>query len=319
MYSLRRLSFSSNKSIRNYVKRFLTSESRAEISVENTEKEKTIIVNKNDKVTSIAINRPEKKNALDNATTQLLCEALDEFEKDENAVVGVLHGIGGNFCSGFDLHEIANYNPEKEDSLPQFGTLAKNLLQANRSELISKPLIACLNGYVLGAGLELALMCDIRIIEESAIVGFMNRRFGIPILCGGTVRLSAIIGYAKAMELILTGKGISGEKAYNIGLASECTTQGAALGQAINYAKSLVKFPQKTLLADRASLYFSTFSTKQIDEALQFEKDNALPLLTEEGIKGAKRFVEEGIGKHGKFHNLTKKEENFKELDSSLI
>ncbi|KAF7386261.1 hypothetical protein HZH68_013393 [Vespula germanica] len=313
MYSLRRLSFSLNKSIRNYVKRFLTSESTAEEAVENTEKEKTIIVDKSDKITLIAINRPEKKNALDNATTQLLCDALDEFEKDENAVVGVLYGMGGNFCSGFDLHEIANYNPEKEDDLPQFGTLA------NRNELISKPLIACLNGYVLGAGLELALMCDLRIIEETAVVGFMNRRFGIPILCGGTVRLSAIIGYARAMDLILTGKGITGEKAYNIGLATECTTQGAGLGQAINYAKSLVKFPQKTLLADRASTYFSTFSTKQIDEALQFEKDNALHLLTEEGIKGAKKFVEEGIGRHGKFYNLTKKEENFKELDSSLV
>ncbi|XP_035723668.1 short-chain-enoyl-CoA hydratase-like [Vespa mandarinia] len=313
MYSLRRLSFSLNKSIRNYVKRSLTSESMAEVAVENTEKEKSIIVNKSDKITLIAINRPEKKNALDSATAQLLCDALDEFDKDENAVVGVLHGIGGNFCSGFDLHEIANYNQEKEDNLPQYGTLA------NKSELTSKPLVACLNGYALGAGLELALMCDLRVIEENAIIGFLNRRFGIPILCGGTVRLPAMIGYARAMDLILTGKAINGEEAFNIGLATKCTAHGTGLGTAINYAKSLIKFPQKTLLADRTSMHFATFSSKQIDEALQFEKDNALHLVTEEGIQGAKKFVEEGKGRHGKFYNLTNEDKSFKELDKSLV
>lgn len=171
----------------------------------------------------------------------------------------------------------------------------------------------------MGAGLELALMCDLRVIEGNAVVGFLNRRFGIPILCGGTVRLPAMIGYARAMDLILTGKAITGQEAFNIGLATKCTTHGTGLGQAINYARSLTKFPQKALLADRASVNYAAFSSKQLDEALQFERDNALHLLTEEGVEGAKKFIKEGIGKHGKFYNLTKKDENIKELDKSLV
>lgn len=288
MYSLRRISSSLSRSLRNNVKRYLTSESKTEVIQENATNEKSIIITRSSQVMLIGINRPEKKNALDTATAQLLCDALDEFEKDETALVGVLHGIGGNFCSGFDLQEIANTGDGKEDSLPQFGALA------SRNELTSKPLVASLNGYAVGVGFELALMCDIRVIEENAVLGFLNRRFGIPILCGGTVRLPAMIGYAKAMDLILTGKQINGQQAFNMGLASKCTEQGTALGQAVNYASRLTKFPQKTLLADRASVHFATFSSKQMDEALQFEKDNASHLLLEEGVEGAKKFIEKG-------------------------
>ncbi|KAK2580637.1 hypothetical protein KPH14_007745 [Odynerus spinipes] len=268
MYSLRRISLSLSRSLKNRVKKYVTSESPIEITPENVTKEKSITISRIGQVMLIGINRPEKKNALDAVTAQLLCDALDEFEKDEQAVTGVLHGIGGNFCAGFDLHEIANCDEGKEEILPHFGALA------NRSELAKKPLIAALTGYAVGAGLELALMCDVRVIEENAVIGFFNRRFGIPLLCGG--------------------RPISGQLAFEMGLASKCTTCGTALGQAVNYAQSLVKFPQKALLADRASLHFATFTAKQMDEALQFEKDNASHLLLEEGIDGAKKFVEKG-------------------------
>lgn len=310
MNIFRRL-FLLNKSVNN-VPKFLTSESSAKAVIENAENEKSIIVNKTGNITLIAINRPEKKNALDTATTKLLCDALDEFEKDDNAVVGVLYGIGGNFCAGFDLHEIAN-SEGNENKLPQFGALA------SRNELTSKPLVASLNGYAAGFGLELALMCDVRVIEETAVIGFLNRRFGIPILCGGTVRLPAVIGYARAMDMILTGKSITGEEAFNIGLATKLTTCGTGLGQAVNYAKSLVKFPQQTLLADRTSMHYATFLAKQMEEALQFEKDNASHLLIEEGIEGAKKFVEKGIGRHGKFYNLTEQDDTIRELDKNLL
>ncbi|KAI4492374.1 hypothetical protein M0804_002165 [Polistes exclamans] len=274
MNIFRRL-FLLNKSVNN-VPKFLTSESSAKAVIENAENEKSIIVNKTDNITLIAINRPEKKNALDTATTKLLCDALDEFEKDDNAV-------------------------------------------ASRNELTSKPLVASLNGYAAGFGLELALMCDVRVIEETAVIGFLNRRFGIPILCGGTVRLPAVIGYARAMDMILTGKSITGEEAFNIGLATKLTTCGTGLGQAVNYAKSLVKFPQQTLLADRTSMHYATFLAKQMEEALQFEKDNASHLLIEEGIEGAKKFVEKGIGRHGKFYNLTEQDDTIRELDKNLL
>lgn len=290
MYSLRGIPLSLNRSLKNYVKRFLTSESTTTVTPENATTEEPIVISRSRQVMLIGINRPEKKNALDAATAELLCNALDEFEKDETALVGVLHGLGGNFCAGFDLHELANCNEETEDKLPQFGPLT------SRAELTSKPLVASLSGYVIGVGLELALMCDLRVTEDNAVLGFLNRRFGIPILSGGTVRLPAMIGYARAMDMILTGRPISGEEAFNIGLATKCTQCGAGLGQALNYASSLLKFPQKTLLADRASVHFATFSAKQMDEALQFEKDNASHLVLEEGVQGAKKFVEKGIG-----------------------
>ncbi|XP_024946264.1 probable enoyl-CoA hydratase, mitochondrial isoform X2 [Cephus cinctus] len=190
--------------------------------IEEINQEKSIIVNRIKNITTIGINCPEKKNSLNVATAQRLSEAIDVFEQDEEAVVGILHGYGGNFCAGFDLKEIAKYDGESEENVPHFGVLA------NRRSLCAKPLIACVNGYAVGAGFELALMCDLRIVEETATMGVFNRRFGIPMLCGGTVRLPAMIGYARAMELILTGRGITGMEAFNWGLATQLVPCGAS-------------------------------------------------------------------------------------------
>ncbi|XP_032678170.1 short-chain-enoyl-CoA hydratase-like [Odontomachus brunneus] len=312
MHPLRKLSGLFARTLRHNVRRALTSQPDANANAKK-DKEKTIVVDQIGKVTMIGINRPEKQNSLNTTTAQLLSEVLDEFENNEETSVAVLHGIGGNFCAGYDLHEIANYDGECEDGIPHFGPLA------NRTELSKKPLVACLSGYTVGIGFELALMCDLRVTEETAMVGFLNRRFGVPILCGGTVRLPAMIGYSRAMELILTGRLVTAEEMLNWGIANKVTACGAALGVSVNLANCLIKFPPKTLLADRASAHFATFSAKQMDEALQFEKDNASHLVFEEGVTGAKKFVEEGIGKHGKFYNIKAIDKNIRELDKTLL
>ncbi|XP_034174079.2 putative enoyl-CoA hydratase isoform X2 [Osmia lignaria lignaria] len=312
MHPVKRLLRVINPHRKHCLNRCLTSKASENEEVK-IQKEQNIMINYYDKITTIGISRPEKKNCLNTVTAQELSEELDKFDNDENSVVAVLHGVGGNFCSGYDLEEIAQYNGKNEEILPQFGSLG------NRIELSKKPLIAAIDGYALGVGFELALMCDLRVMEESAMLGFVNRRFGIPILSGGTVRLPALIGYSRAMDLILTGRIIGAKEAFSWGLINRYTCEGTALGDALILAKSLVKFSQKTLLADRASARFATFSAKQLEEALQFEKDHASHLLFEEGVKGAKRFITEGIGKHGKFLDITKANTEFRELDKNLL
>ncbi|KAK9294798.1 hypothetical protein QLX08_010698 [Tetragonisca angustula] len=315
MHFLKRLSRIIDLHYKHHSRRCLTSKSYAGVKIEAEQdiSEKNVLVEHFEAITLIGINRPESKNALNVATAQKLSDKLDEFENDENSVVGILYGTGGNFCSGYDLKEIAQYNGKNEEVLPQFGSLA------NKIELCKKPLIAAINGYALGIGFELALMCDLRVMEKGAVLGFANRRFGIPILCGGTVRLPALIGYSRAIELILTGRYIDAKEAHSCGLINRLTETGSVLGIAANFANSLVKFPRKTLLADRASAYFATFSAKQLEEAVQFEKDNASHLIFEEGVAGAKRFVTEGLGKHGKFYNITERKTKFKELDKEFL
>nr|XP_033332385.1 mevalonyl-coenzyme A hydratase sidH-like [Megalopta genalis]XP_033332386.1 mevalonyl-coenzyme A hydratase sidH-like [Megalopta genalis] len=312
MLSLNKLSGTVNRLCRNYLSRSLTSISNENAEVKE-QKEKNILTDHYNGVAIISINRPDKKNCLDVATTQELVEELDKFDNDEKSVVGVLHGVGGNFCGGYDLKEIAQYNGTNEEILPQFGPLGDKI------ELCKKPLIAAINGYAVGVGFELALMCDLRVMEESAVMGFLNRRYGIPILCGGTVRLPALIGYSRAMEVILTGRAIFAKEAFNWGLANRYTVPGAVIGTAVNLAKSLVKFPQKVMLADRASANYATFSAKQLEEALQFEKNNSSHLLFEDGVNGAKRFVAEGLGKHGKFYDITPQDMTIDELDKNLL
>ncbi|KAH0950526.1 hypothetical protein HN011_001496 [Eciton burchellii] len=311
MQLFKRLSNAFLRTAANHARSNLTSSTNIDLNKEK--KIQRILVNQIGKVTTIGINRPEKRNCLDAATAQSLSEALDEFENNNETLVGVLYGVGGNFCSGYDLKEIASYDGKNEENLAHFGSLA------NRTELSKKPLVASISGYTVDVGLELALMCDLRVIEETAMVGFLNRRFGIPILSGGTVRLPALIGYSRAMDLILTGRLANAEEAFNWGIAHRYTSCGAAMGTAMTLANSLVKFPQKSLLADRMSAHFATFSSKQMDEALQFEKDNSSHLLFEEGVLGAKKFINEKIGRHGKFYNITTRSNDIRELNENLL
>ncbi|XP_015121159.1 uncharacterized protein LOC107043948 [Diachasma alloeum] len=312
MFPSNRLLLSLRNIAKSHIKRCITS--KTAVTPEQTEESdvKSIIISNTGAITLFGLSRHDRKNALDSAAAQELADALNEFDENEEAKVGIIHGIGGNFCSGFDLEEIAKSEGDS-DRLPHFGALC------TRNQLSKKPLIAAVTGYAIGAGFELALMCDMRVLEEKSRMGFLNRRFGIPIMCGGTVRLPAMIGYSRAMDLILTGREISGEEAFSWGLGARLVACGAALGQSISLAQMILKYPQGALLADRTSMNYATFGGKPIEEALEFERDNATDFLLDDGIKGAQRFVD-GFGRHGKSTNITNSDRtSFRKLEDEVV
>jgi len=258
-----------------------------------------VVVNKQKNLFLIGINRPEKRNSIDDETAAQLRKAFEDFENDSEAYAAVLYGKGGNFCAGYDLSEVAKGNFSGISSA--HGPLGPT------KKLLSKPVVAAINGYAVAGGFELALWCDLRVVEETAVMGFFNRRFGIPIVNGSTARLPQIVGLSRALDLILTGRSINAREAYECGLANKITACGTAIGNAINLANSLCKFPQECLRADRLSAYHSTYNSQSLEEALKFEYENAAPVLEKESVKGAEKFLQ-GIGRHGKF-NLDPKED----------
>ncbi|KAF5299146.1 hypothetical protein FQA39_LY02319 [Lamprigera yunnana] len=246
-------------------------------------------------VTIIGINRTCKRNCIDTETAKALQDAVENFEKDEKSFVGVLYGEGGNFCAGYDLNKVAEAS---NSDMPSLGFTHR---------LIKKPLIAAVSGYAVATGMELALMCDLRVMEETAIMGVYSRRFGFPLIDGGTVRLTAMVGLSRALDLILTGRSLPAKEAFEWGLANRIVACGTSLGQALNLATSLVKFPQDCLLSDRKSTYNSAFASA-FDQLLKYETtESSTDCIMQEAIEGAKKFSS-GIGKHGKTYNLTKKE-----------
>lgn len=152
--------------------------------------------------------------------------------------------------------------------------------------LTSKPVIAAVDGYAVAGGLELALLCDLRVVEENAIMGVFCRRFGVPLIDGGTVRLTRLIGLSRALDLILTGRPIGGKEALDFGLANRLVAVGTALGQAYELAASIAKFPQECLKADRLSTYYTTFDAKSLEDALLYEYENGKSVIAKESIKG---------------------------------
>ncbi|KAG8229865.1 hypothetical protein J437_LFUL008255 [Ladona fulva] len=216
----------------------------------------TVLVEKLGAVTTIGINRPEKRNCINIETAERLVEAIESFENDDESFVGVLYGKGGNFCSGYDLEELSSVN----DAITVREIIARGAQKGlgpmgPTRKIFRKPVIASISGYAVAGGFELALACDLRIMEETAIMGVFNRRFGVPLVDGGTVRLPSMIGLSRAMDLILTGRAVTAKEALEWGLANRYVAIGTGLGQAVNMARSLAKFPQKCLLADRASAY----------------------------------------------------------------
>lgn len=257
---------------------------------------KPVVTEKYEGVFMVGLNRPEKRNCVNTETRELLFEAFREFENDKESAVAILYGKGGNFCAGMDLAEVSKM--ESLDEVPRT-TVDKGPMGPTRM-LASKPVIAAVNGYAVAGGFELALLCDLRVVEESAIMGVFCRRFGVPLIDGGTVRLPQLIGLSRALDLILTGRGIDGKEAYEMGLSNRLVETGTALGGALSLARSLVKFPLECMLADRRSAYYSTFDAKSMSDAFQFEQQNSEHVLLKESVQGAKRFVE-GIGRHGSF------------------
>ncbi|MFX1446311.1 MAG: crotonase/enoyl-CoA hydratase family protein [Promethearchaeota archaeon] len=241
----------------------------------------------------ITIDNPEVKNAVDGPTANKLTEFFRDFEKDEKALVGILEGANGNFCSGANLKAIAEGRGnriEKKGDGPMGPTRM----------LLSKPIIAAISGYAVAGGLELALWCDLRIAEKSAIFGVFNRRFGVPLIDGCTVRLPRLIGLSRAMDMILTGRPITAQEAYEWGLINKIVEIGQSKQEALKLARKIASFPQVCLRNDRLSTY-NQFGL-DIEEAMKKEFEFGLRSLeSKEYLEGSKTFIQ-GKGKHGSFN-----------------
>ncbi|KAL9693525.1 hypothetical protein quinque_012810 [Culex quinquefasciatus] len=263
--------------------------------------EPVILVEKQGSITMIGLNRPQVRNAIDAETGRKLTAAIEQFENDETATVGVLHGIGGSFCSGYDLSEMTS-----PDYNPQSVILQRAGVMGPTRRNFRKPVVCAVSGYCVAGGLELALMCDLRVVEEQAVMGFYNRRFGVPLVDGGSVRLAALIGMSRALDLVLTGRGVRAKEALEIGLANRVVAVGTGLGQAFNLAASIAKYPQKSLNHDRNSMYHAVYQAKTLQEAMEYEVLTADEDLLKDAVYGATRFAE-GVGKHGKFQDIKEK------------
>ena len=265
----------------------------------SVEKENLVETESIGNVFLIGINRPEKRNCVNTPTANQLYESFQQFEKNEDLWVAVLYGKGGNFCAGFDLSQLAS-SPENID-LPGAEDMGGRGPMGPSRMMFSKPVIAAVSGYAVAGGLELSLMCDMRVAEESAIFGVFCRRFGVPLIDGGTVRLPHLIGMSRAMDMILTGRGVPAKEAYEMGLANRVVPNGTAVGEAVKLAQSLCKFPQKCMRADRISAYNSIYNAISKDEAFKFEYENGIGVIQKESVQGAKKFVS-GVGKSGSFN-----------------
>lgn len=251
----------------------------------------TLRIEKNGEVTTVILDRPERRNAVDRPTAEALAEAFREFDQDDRARVAVLWGDHGTFCAGADLKAVArgDFNRVQEDGDGPMGPSRM---------VLSKPVIAAISGHAVAGGLELALWCDLRVVEEDAVLGVFCRRWGVPLIDGGTVRLPRIIGLGRALDLILTGRPVDAEEALAIGLANRIVPTGTSRQAAEDLARQVASFPQLCMRADRLSAYESW--DKEIDSALIHEFRGGLRALQEEGVDGATRFAE-GAGRHGSF------------------
>jgi enoyl-CoA hydratase len=243
-------------------------------------------------VAIVSIERPEVRNAVDRATARALAEAFRTFDADESLAVGVLTGAGGTFCAGADLKAVASGQANRVDEDGD-GPMGPTRL------LLSKPVIAAVEGHAVAGGLELALWCDLRVAARDAVFGVYCRRWGVPLVDGGTVRLPRLIGHSHALDLILTGRGVSGEEAQRMGLANRLVEPGCALPEAVALGRELAKFPQRCLRSDRLSSYRQW--GLPLDEALLVEtRLGGEVIRSGETRDGASRFTE-GAGRHGRF------------------
>ncbi len=248
-----------------------------------------ILVDRDDPVTTIVINRPKAKNALDNEAAHGLADALQAFETDAVARVAVLTGAGGAFCAGADLKELGG----GMDYFPWAGSEGGPL----RAPL-TKPVIAAIEGHACAGGLGVALFCDIRIVDETATFGVFSRRWGVPMSDGTTVRLPRIVGQGRALDMLLTGRAVGADEAIAIGLATRKVARGTTRVEAEKLARQIANFPPIAMTSDRQSAYESFDRDQQA--AIQREMELSLAARREESQSGAARFAQ-GEGRHGKF------------------
>ncbi|NKI45291.1 crotonase/enoyl-CoA hydratase family protein [Streptomyces physcomitrii] len=252
----------------------------------------TVDVERRGPVTVIGLDRPEVRNAVDAPHAAALTEAFEEFDADPDAAVAILHGRGGNFCAGADLKAVAR--GEAVVGPPGEGPAGMGPTRL----LLGKPVIAAVEGYAVAGGLELALWADLRVADPGAVFGVFCRRWGVPLIDGGTVRLPRLIGQSHALDMILTGRPIGAEEALRMGLANRVSAPGAALDEALDLAGRLARFPQTCLRQDRLSLYEQ--QTLPLPEALAAEWRHGEVSLAADTLAGAARFADGG-GRHGGF------------------
>lgn len=245
-------------------------------------------VEKNGPVTTVIIDRPAARNAVNGPTAAALYQAFDEFDRDDSAAVAVLWGDHGTFCAGADLKAFGT--PE----MNQTHRRGPGPMGPSRM-MLSKPVIAAVSGYAVAGGLELAVWCDLRVVEEDATFGVFCRRWGVPLIDGGTVRLPRLIGHSRAMDLILTGRAVDAAEALQIGLANRVVPHGQARAKAEELAHQLAALPQLCLRADRMSALRQWGESEQ--SAMEFEFAS-LSQVAAESLAGAQRFAG-GAGRHG--------------------
>ena len=245
-------------------------------------------VDRNGAVTTVIIDRPDARNAVNRPTAEALYEAFDAFDRDDSSSVAVLWGDHGTFCAGADLKS--------------FGTPDANAVHRTgpgpmgpTRMVLSKPVIAAVSGYAVAGGLELALWCDLRVVEEDAVLGVFCRRWGVPLIDGGTVRLPRLIGQSRAMDLILTGRPVEAAEAHAIGLANRVVPKGQARRQAEELAAEIARSPQQCMRADRDS----ALGQWGLPEAEAIDREFAsISRVKDEALEGAGRFAA-GAGRHG--------------------
>lgn len=243
-------------------------------------------------IATVTINRPEARNAVDRPTAAALADAFRRFDADTSASVAILAGAGGYFCAGADLKAVASTRGNRVTESGD-GPLGCTRM------LLSKPVIAAVEGFAVAGGLELALWCDMRVAARDAVFGVFCRRFGLPLVDGGTIRLPRLIGMSHAMDMMLTGRGVSGDEARMMGLANRIVEKGQALAAARELAQQIAAFPQRCMRSDRMSAYESF--TMELPEALLNEYRYAIATINSgETREGAARFAS-GTGRHGKF------------------
>ena len=253
----------------------------------------SVRVEKNGYVTTVILDRKEVRNAVDRQTAQALADVFRAFDEDEEARVGVFWGANGTFCAGADLKAVARGEPNRLEATGD-GPMGPSRM------LLKKPVIAAISGYAVAGGLELALWCDLRVVEEDTIMGCFERRWGVPLIDGGTIRLPRVIGLGRALDLILTGRPVDAQEALQMGLVSRVVSKGKAREVAEEIAAEIAAFPQWCMRGDRLSAY-EQFDLS-FDEAIQNELQHGRRALEEETHKGASLFAD-GAGRHGDFEN----------------
>lgn len=243
-------------------------------------------------VATITLHRPDCRNAVDGPTAALLQQAFARFEADAALAVAVFTGGGGQFCAGADLKAVAD--PVRRNTVTPDGSGPGPMGPTRRA--FSKPVIAAIEGHAVAGGLELALMCDLRVAAEGAVFGVFCRRWGVPLIDGGTVRLPRIVGQGRALDMILTGRAVHAAEALAMGLANRVVPDGQALAAAQALARQIAGFPQACLRADRASALAQW--DWPLADALRHEGAAASAVVQAEGVAGAARFAA-GAGRHG--------------------